>query len=405
LSALIQNTIFFCEEKIQKMMLNILFVYAKEHPDMGYKQGMHELLAPLLYLYRNEKMKKSDNDGDDFLLSELMDEEHMEHDTYMLFETIMKQAGEWFINIGPKQVQKAKGEVVTVQQDSPVLIKCRNIFLNLLKAKDPGLYTYINTLKIEPQVYLLRWIRLLFGREFRLEETLQIWDAIFSYDRSFSLVDYIAVAMLISVREQLLATDYSGVLQTLFKFPTTLPICTYINNALNIANPKRRKATLTTVQSSNNHEVGGVGSPSSPLPGKVTNSSPQSIGNVIGGVISGVIGGSLTQNGSHYSDYAYSKKRISEAESQRTLQLFVASRLSNVIDTLQEGLFENDKVMPLLSDKVLLGVAELKQLKDILMGHIPPESISGTPISTPTQQSPALPQHHQHPLQTEEENQ
>ena len=35
-------------------MLNILFCYAKEHPHIGYRQGMHELLAPLLFVLHAE---------------------------------------------------------------------------------------------------------------------------------------------------------------------------------------------------------------------------------------------------------------------------------------------------------------------------------------------------------------
>ena len=35
-------------------MLNILFCYAKENPHVAYRQGMHELLAPLLFVLHAE---------------------------------------------------------------------------------------------------------------------------------------------------------------------------------------------------------------------------------------------------------------------------------------------------------------------------------------------------------------
>ena len=35
----------FREERTRKMMKTMLFIYAKRVPQMGYKQGMHELLA------------------------------------------------------------------------------------------------------------------------------------------------------------------------------------------------------------------------------------------------------------------------------------------------------------------------------------------------------------------------
>ena len=35
-------------------MEDILFCYVKEHPDLGYRQGMHELLAPILFVMNTE---------------------------------------------------------------------------------------------------------------------------------------------------------------------------------------------------------------------------------------------------------------------------------------------------------------------------------------------------------------
>ena len=46
-----------------------------------------------------------------------------------------------------------------------------------------------------------RWIRLLFGREFPMQDLLVLWDAIFSDGIGFDLVDYIFVAMLLYLRD------------------------------------------------------------------------------------------------------------------------------------------------------------------------------------------------------------
>ena len=34
--------------------------------------------------------------------------------------------------------------------------------------------------QVEPQLYMMKWIRLLLGREFHLEDVLLLWDAIFA---------------------------------------------------------------------------------------------------------------------------------------------------------------------------------------------------------------------------------
>ena len=46
-----------------------------------------------------------------------------------------------------------------------------------------------------------RWVRLLFGREFPLQDLLVMWDALFADSITLDLVDYIFVAMLLYIRD------------------------------------------------------------------------------------------------------------------------------------------------------------------------------------------------------------
>lgn len=98
-------------------------------------------------------------------------------------------------------------------------------------------------LEIAPQLYTLRWIRLLFGREFHIEDQCKIWDWIFANyewddatlaNHEVSLLGtpkesnkheptsglpahicYVAVGILLSKREKLLKSDYLSMLQSL----------------------------------------------------------------------------------------------------------------------------------------------------------------------------------------------
>jgi TBC1 domain family member 5 len=75
-----------------------------------------------------------------------------------------------------------------------------------LKDADPELASYLSSNQIEPQIYGLKWIRLLFGREFGLEDTLVLWDAIFAESGGNNLkkhqkidlryIEYISAVML-----------------------------------------------------------------------------------------------------------------------------------------------------------------------------------------------------------------
>lgn len=41
---------FYRREAVQQLMVSVLFCYAREQPAMCYRQGMHEILAPVLFV-------------------------------------------------------------------------------------------------------------------------------------------------------------------------------------------------------------------------------------------------------------------------------------------------------------------------------------------------------------------
>ena len=45
---------FFREPDVQCFMTDILFIYCKINADIGYRQGMHEILAPILWVVEQD---------------------------------------------------------------------------------------------------------------------------------------------------------------------------------------------------------------------------------------------------------------------------------------------------------------------------------------------------------------
>ena len=45
---------------VKESMLDILFIYCKEKPDLGYRQGMHEILAAIVFVLHAEKREPDD---------------------------------------------------------------------------------------------------------------------------------------------------------------------------------------------------------------------------------------------------------------------------------------------------------------------------------------------------------
>ncbi|XP_035212198.1 TBC1 domain family member 5-like isoform X3 [Stegodyphus dumicola] len=237
---------FFRSPKIQKMMISILFSYAREHPHASYKQGMHELLAPIIYVLHCDQqiyLHASKSQDLELDIHILLNQNYMEHDAFFLFCHLMEAVKDWYsLNESPysKCATQISGEPfsqsIVFEASNSLAIKLKRIY-ELLRHHDEELFMFLEQMEIIPQIYGIRWLRLLFGREFALHDLLIVWDAIFADSITFCLVDYIFVAMLIAIRDSVLQSDYASCLSYLMHYPK-VDVHYIINLALFLRNPK-----------------------------------------------------------------------------------------------------------------------------------------------------------------------
>ncbi|KAH7170479.1 rab-GTPase-TBC domain-containing protein [Dactylonectria macrodidyma] len=205
----------------QAMIIDILFMYCKINPERGgYRQGMHELLAPMVYAIQEDALDiatvSSDVTLDDVFLNTL-DATFIEHDAFILFARVMEHA-QFFYEIKDSPSDSTSGLKIS-EQSSTIVERSKFIHEVCLHKVDPELATHLTNIEILPQIFLIRWVRLLFSREFPFEQFLVLWDTIFAVDPSLELIDLICVAMLTRIRWELLEADYSVCLQLLLKYP------------------------------------------------------------------------------------------------------------------------------------------------------------------------------------------
>ncbi|ESQ54236.1 hypothetical protein EUTSA_v10024395mg [Eutrema salsugineum] len=308
---------YFQAPGCQGMLRRILLLWCLKHPEYGYRQGMHELLAPLLYVLhvdveRLSEVRKSYEDHftdrfdglsfeerditynfefkkflEDFtddeiggiqgnskklksldeldpeiqsvvLLSDaygaegelgiVLSDKFMEHDAYCMFDALMSGAHGCVSMAGFFAYSPASGSHTGLP---PVLEAC-TAFYHLLSFVDSSLHSHLVELGVEPQYFGLRWLRVLFGREFLLQDLLVVWDEIFSADntarndeanntnQSFKIFDSprgalisgMAVSMILSLRSSLLATENAAsCLQRLLNFPEKIDVRKIIEKA------------------------------------------------------------------------------------------------------------------------------------------------------------------------------
>lgn len=127
---------FFASASIRTLLTDVLTIWALEHPctedtpeapgtpiAQSYRQGMHELLAPFVYVLENEKRplpslptrqgrEKEDADNDyavyrctDLgILSTQLDADYTEHDAYLVFCKMMEAMHPVYAPVAPGHV-------------------------------------------------------------------------------------------------------------------------------------------------------------------------------------------------------------------------------------------------------------------------------------------------------------
>ncbi|KAJ5492766.1 hypothetical protein N7539_001512 [Penicillium diatomitis] len=223
----LQENFFFQEPSTKRILTEILFVYSKLNPDVGYRQGMHELLAPIVWVIDRDSLERSSENGEDVLMQDVLDSQYIEHDSFTLFLCVMQTARVFYEH---GETKSANGQVDVI----PIVNRCQYLHQEALSIIDNELAEHLRAVDVLPQIFLTRWMRLLFGREFSFEEVLEMWDLLFAHGLRSDLVDFTCIAMLLRIRWQLLEADYSGALSILLRYPSPEPHSpqTFVRDAL-----------------------------------------------------------------------------------------------------------------------------------------------------------------------------
>ncbi|XP_075154829.1 TBC1 domain family member 5 isoform X1 [Haematobia irritans] len=244
---------FFRKTTIQNIMSNILFYYARDHPYMCYRQGMHEILAPVLFVMYSDHQSllhykdiSSASDIDKILL-DVINPLYLEADAYFIFSRIMSCVESYYrvcsdnkvtgIGINGESPNKESKFVYT--SEAEIIDQLNFIRDKILVKEDLHLHNYLLKLDIPLHIFGIRWLRLLFGREVALLDLLILWDAIFADSDKFDLPNYILVAMLIRIRDKLLLSDYTTCLTYLMRYPQNVDVSLILRHALHMKMPHK----------------------------------------------------------------------------------------------------------------------------------------------------------------------
>ncbi|XP_077986929.1 TBC1 domain family member 13-like [Glandiceps talaboti] len=177
------------QEAHWEVVERILFIYTKLNPGQGYVQGMNEIIGPIYYIFASDKEVQ----------------EYAEPDAFFCFTNLMSEIRDTFIKS---------------LDDSPCGINATMSSLySMLKAKDARLWSRLQQQDLKPQFFGFRWLTLLLSQEFPLPDVIRLWDALFSDEKRFDFLIYVCCAMIILVRDELLAGDFPHNMKLLQNYP------------------------------------------------------------------------------------------------------------------------------------------------------------------------------------------
>ena len=152
-----ENT-YFRQAATQSMLLDILFIFCKLNPDIAYRQGMHELLAPVLWVVERDSIQSVDNGPpEDFLLCQLCDVRFVEHDTFTLFSLVMQNAKSFYemaAHRAPSRLPK-HSTLPANGLENPIITRIQRIYTEYLPHIDPELASHLQNIDLIPQVFLM----------------------------------------------------------------------------------------------------------------------------------------------------------------------------------------------------------------------------------------------------------
>ena len=254
-----QNINLFSQEKIKKLLLNILFIWCKENDDVSYRQGMNDLVAILIicfypcYFSFEEKEKPHKEDiikyinikepkerykYSNIIYNYFHDEDEIECDLFFAFDSLMKKGMKNLFD--PRLFQRGEPEYKLYEifsdmykdeiDEEKVNFISRRCFLLInekLKKIDEELFQYFKKIDINCGAFLQKWLRCIFCREFELNQVFILWDVILVEDfvnektqkYSLAFMDSICLAMILRLRKYILNRDQNDCFCLLFKYP------------------------------------------------------------------------------------------------------------------------------------------------------------------------------------------
>ncbi|XRB13945.1 bifunctional bis(5'-adenosyl)-triphosphatase/adenylylsulfatase FHIT [Pseudoscourfieldia marina] len=221
---------FFAREKVRDSVVRVLLTWVEASPsdEMRYKQGLHEIAATLYYVVHADAESRR---------AKACEMVFVEHDTFALLERLLFDPdgrpllAHFYID-DHDAVTSAPTQTQPLSPPSPArppVHASLQAAMDVLRLADSQVYAALTKHSVEPALFALRWLRLLFLREMAFDDALLVWDAIFRHHHEgtqrqgigLALPVVLVAALVIFVRRDLVVPgmDEVAIIGRLMRMP------------------------------------------------------------------------------------------------------------------------------------------------------------------------------------------
>ena len=174
-----KNNIFENESHCD-VIERILYIYSKLNKEVGYVQGMNELIAPIYYC---------------FCIDTTVNMENVEADSFWCFTFLMKDIKKLFLKENDNKKEGILDRIFVLEL---IISKLQKNIYAIFKKNNVSIFNFA-----------FSWINLFFSQEFLMPDILRLWDIIFSEKDRFCFIYFFVMAILECKKEKIKNKDFS----------------------------------------------------------------------------------------------------------------------------------------------------------------------------------------------------
>ncbi|EGV63289.1 hypothetical protein PSN45_004439 [Yamadazyma tenuis] len=202
---------YFNNRFYKQQIIEILYVWAKCNPRIGYKQGFHEILGLIYINFRKDSVSIPNTNtfcSEDIRILSLFDVKYLCHDLFTVFNKFMVNTS-----------------IIShfYENEYTLMNSIQSFNKSLMKVDQLIHYNLISKLKLESQLWCIRYFRLILSRELGndLAVTNMLWDKLITIEGSRvpALLNFLIIVLLINVKSDLIVCDFSECLSLLLHYP------------------------------------------------------------------------------------------------------------------------------------------------------------------------------------------